>query len=715
MSSSSIVASILSFSTRSSRSVSQARSGLFSWDAVMDSILAIATGLGLRVVVDAVSHDDLRTTGSIIGLWEGVVLMHFLNKMPRSYDPYVAYIVRLFVDFLVTESLSRLAIVLLWTGMGMVVADVAPIFWYDMGFRRAWRRLRRDTYILLRPIRKAFPYFGRSSSSSSRLGSASSRVRFHERSSPSRHTHAESVATTAVRSNAPSTTTTATRTTTTSIPTQTPGIPPTSQIPPDTLRRRLVPGSFPGYASETETERGSVAGLPPLPPSTKASTSGSVLSDAASDILATPRAGHSRIQLRAIPDDPLQSPGVSSTSSLSDDVSLDLENAELPDIDVLQAESVHVAAAVVKDREHTPRQQPMVLPPTPADTLRSVDVRKANELLDRDVPPPTATMPVIPDQGEGLESDWENIEAAEAVPEEGGLLMSNDSKGKDKGKDKGKGKAKSTSDGQEKSLPAIPRAFDFGSTSAWIPHNKPSTPAPIPIPEPHPNPFAFDLDEPRLPESFASGLRMPVPDVPPRQETPPPSFEDVYGPNANDVPPPDPTKKSQSLLDFSDDDGLGDNGDSGDSPENVDAHDSANNDDVVSNGPVANSTELVDRMVSDHGEDDGEDGDIPEADTADPAQLAEPENGDKIASLSPPVSPVPSSTPLPERLSKAQALREQAAALTQELQDLEEQRAKAEAKGDSELVVAKKVDIAEKRTELAKVQARAAKRAIKSE
>ncbi|KAF9024548.1 hypothetical protein BDZ89DRAFT_897490, partial [Hymenopellis radicata] len=84
----------------------------------MDSILAIGAGLGLRFVVDIVSHHDLKLTGTIVGLWEGIVLLHFLQKFPYSFDPYVGYGVRLFVDFLVTESVARLAVVVIWTGLG---------------------------------------------------------------------------------------------------------------------------------------------------------------------------------------------------------------------------------------------------------------------------------------------------------------------------------------------------------------------------------------------------------------------------------------------------------------------------------------------------------------------------------------------------------------------------------------------------------------------
>ncbi|KAL4074079.1 hypothetical protein J3A83DRAFT_4083108, partial [Scleroderma citrinum] len=83
----------------------------------MESVLAIGVGLGLRVVIDAAT-DDHRLGGVLIGLWEGVVLNHFLRRMPRSYDPYIALGFRVFVDFLFTQSLSRMALVALWTVVG---------------------------------------------------------------------------------------------------------------------------------------------------------------------------------------------------------------------------------------------------------------------------------------------------------------------------------------------------------------------------------------------------------------------------------------------------------------------------------------------------------------------------------------------------------------------------------------------------------------------
>ena len=69
----------------------------------MESIYAIGAGLGLRAMIDIVSRHNDRLGGTLIGLWEGVVLYHFVRKMPLSFDPYVGYGVRLFVDFIASH------------------------------------------------------------------------------------------------------------------------------------------------------------------------------------------------------------------------------------------------------------------------------------------------------------------------------------------------------------------------------------------------------------------------------------------------------------------------------------------------------------------------------------------------------------------------------------------------------------------------------------
>ncbi|KAH9947001.1 hypothetical protein B0H21DRAFT_692839 [Amylocystis lapponica] len=108
----------------------------------MDNIFAIGVGLVLRAVIDNVTHHNFRVNGSLVGLWEGAVLHHFLGKFPSSFDPYVAFGFRLFVDLLFTESLTQTTIVILWTGLGMVLSDVSVDVWADKRIRRVWRRVR---------------------------------------------------------------------------------------------------------------------------------------------------------------------------------------------------------------------------------------------------------------------------------------------------------------------------------------------------------------------------------------------------------------------------------------------------------------------------------------------------------------------------------------------------------------------------------------------
>lgn len=177
---------------------------------MMDSIFAISLGFALRLVVDAASPHNVRIGGSLVGLWEGAVLYHFLEKWPMSVDPYVGLGFRLFVDFLFTESVHRLAIVLLWTGLGFVLSDVTPAFWYDKNLRRFYRRTRRyvrdfDWNSLKLPL----------------TSSAISRVRFYEFPSPTP-------------------------------PVQGSTSPRALAIPPQ--RRHSVPGNFPSYSYSSSTD-----------------------------------------------------------------------------------------------------------------------------------------------------------------------------------------------------------------------------------------------------------------------------------------------------------------------------------------------------------------------------------------------------------------------------------------------------------------------------
>ncbi|KAH9961270.1 hypothetical protein BC827DRAFT_1203553 [Russula dissimulans] len=186
----------------------------------MDSIFAISVGFALRLVVDATSRPD-SVGSSLVGLWEGAVLYHFLEKWPRSFDPYLGLGFRLLVDFLFTENVYRLAVVLLWTGLGFLLADVTPAFWYDKNLRRFYRRTRH--YIR---------HFDWNSLKFTLPAAAISRVRFYELPSAT----------------APNSTS-----------------PPAPSIPA-TQRRHSVPGNLPDYAYSTTASTGASTPQPSSTP-----------------------------------------------------------------------------------------------------------------------------------------------------------------------------------------------------------------------------------------------------------------------------------------------------------------------------------------------------------------------------------------------------------------------------------------------------------------
>ncbi|KAI0745953.1 hypothetical protein C8Q76DRAFT_705560 [Earliella scabrosa] len=201
----------------------------------MDNILAIGVGLGLRALIDVVTNHNHRVNGSLVGLWEGAVLRHFISKYPSSLDPYVAYGFRLLADLLWTSSYMRLVIVILWTFMGILLSDVGLDLAADRRFRRLMRAVR---HTIIYPLLRQFSE--RRSSSSSEP----SRVQFYQ--IPASTSTTSTVRSPGVRSP--------------SIPPLTPTdasgpVRPGAATPGIARRPALrVPGSFSDRYSETDTD-----------------------------------------------------------------------------------------------------------------------------------------------------------------------------------------------------------------------------------------------------------------------------------------------------------------------------------------------------------------------------------------------------------------------------------------------------------------------------
>ncbi|KXN90860.1 hypothetical protein AN958_03514 [Leucoagaricus sp. SymC.cos] len=368
----SIVSAILS--SRSSRRINARIAFL------MDNLFAIAFGLGLRFIVDNVSNHDFKLTGTLVGLWEGVVTLHFLKKMPKSVDPYIAYVARLFIDFLVTESVIRPVLVVVWTGLGMVLADIAPAIWYDVGGHRVWRRFRRDMYDMSRsvPSIEVPTIFPRA-----RV------VRFSPVIEPTEisdtmSTLSPAAATPTVISQAP----------TTQI------VPPTTSRAPQVPKRR-VPGFFPSSViSETETDRDSVLGTNPP---------ASVRSVGSSRVRYTVRPRRNSIESET------PSTSIDRSNVSSDKSSVSAETPSQVAINIEEQVEVPVpkldkGKGKALDIPETNAPRDFILPPTPSDSYRPPVDRRSS------IVPTITGMPSIPDFNfeSNLGSDWEDIRKEDA-------------------------------------------------------------------------------------------------------------------------------------------------------------------------------------------------------------------------------------------------------------------------------------------------------------
>ncbi len=93
----------------------------------MDITLSILAGLGLRVFLFAVADPGASNKAAIamLGLWEGAILHQVSGRSSSpNVDHILAYGLRLAVDFLVSKSLPRMIMLVLWTALGTVSSEI---------------------------------------------------------------------------------------------------------------------------------------------------------------------------------------------------------------------------------------------------------------------------------------------------------------------------------------------------------------------------------------------------------------------------------------------------------------------------------------------------------------------------------------------------------------------------------------------------------------
>ncbi|ESK96666.1 hypothetical protein Moror_6886 [Moniliophthora roreri MCA 2997] len=109
----------------------------------MDILVSTASSIVLRYVLSNVSQvyrsNKLIPVG--LGIWEGVSIHLLLQAMPSSYDPYLAYLLRAALDFIMTRDISYVSIVTVWTVLIVLALDaLGSEHFYDTRYQQPRKR-----------------------------------------------------------------------------------------------------------------------------------------------------------------------------------------------------------------------------------------------------------------------------------------------------------------------------------------------------------------------------------------------------------------------------------------------------------------------------------------------------------------------------------------------------------------------------------------------
>lgn len=123
----------------------------------MDVFIAMLAGLGFRLFLNNLDGPLTMLTPVILGLCESA-LVHYLPRKTSSFDHYLAYGLRIVIDLLFTENVSRMVLVLLWTALSVVASNALKLASHHERKRsRRYTITRTPTTHTPRPQRLAIP------------------------------------------------------------------------------------------------------------------------------------------------------------------------------------------------------------------------------------------------------------------------------------------------------------------------------------------------------------------------------------------------------------------------------------------------------------------------------------------------------------------------------------------------------------------------------
>ncbi|KAL0577035.1 hypothetical protein V5O48_004969 [Marasmius crinis-equi] len=109
----------------------------------MDILVSTASSFVLRYVLSNAlpSYKPSMIIPVFLGIWEGTWLHMLLLSMPSSYDPYLAYLLRPFIDFFISGSISYVFSVVVWSALTVLALDaMGPAHFHDTRREKTYKR-----------------------------------------------------------------------------------------------------------------------------------------------------------------------------------------------------------------------------------------------------------------------------------------------------------------------------------------------------------------------------------------------------------------------------------------------------------------------------------------------------------------------------------------------------------------------------------------------
>ncbi|KAF6761253.1 hypothetical protein DFP72DRAFT_35594 [Ephemerocybe angulata] len=90
----------------------------------MDIAFSIISGLFLRIASNGIHVDRLaKVSSALVGVWEGVVVHQMSSRSSSELDHYLAYGLRVLIDFVVSRDQTKAIMILVWTVLGAFASE----------------------------------------------------------------------------------------------------------------------------------------------------------------------------------------------------------------------------------------------------------------------------------------------------------------------------------------------------------------------------------------------------------------------------------------------------------------------------------------------------------------------------------------------------------------------------------------------------------------